>query len=56
MGILNRRNQPEAPTLDEIVDSLPKQVSAWTPEQRAAYTAASDRTMREQGKRETRRR
>ncbi len=58
MGILSRRNQTEseAASLDQVVDSLPRQVATWTPEQRATYTAASNRTMREQADQQTRQR
>ncbi|MEU3683755.1 hypothetical protein AB0E99_22845 [Streptomyces sp. NPDC030592] len=55
MGIFSRRNQTEPKSLDQVVDRLPRQVASWTPEQRAAYTAASDRAMRQQSKRKTKR-
>jgi len=56
MGILSRRNQtePKPQSLDTVVDGLPRQVADWSPEQRAAYAAASDRVMREQGEQQTR--
>ncbi|WP_175438088.1 hypothetical protein [Streptomyces sp. SGAir0924] len=38
----------ETAKLDQVVDSLPKQVADWTPAQRAEYTAQSDRAMLEQ--------
>ncbi|MGQ5606174.1 hypothetical protein [Streptomyces sp. EKS3.2] len=58
MGILSRRNQtePKPKSLDAVVDNLPSQVASWTPEQRAAYAAASDQAMREQADQQTRRR
>ncbi|MEU8555948.1 hypothetical protein AB0C80_18430 [Streptomyces anthocyanicus] len=53
MGFLSR--QSETAKLDQVVDSLPAQVADWTPEQRAQYTAQSDRAMREQAAAPTRR-
>ncbi|MFG2679199.1 hypothetical protein [Streptomyces sp. NPDC048392] len=57
MGILNRKNQqPASRALDKVVDSLPRQVADWTPEQRATYTAAADRATREQADQQTQQR
>lgn len=46
MGLINRKS--ETAKLRETVDSLPKQVADWTPEQRQQFAAQSDRAMREQ--------
>lgn len=51
MGFLNRKS--ETAKLDQVVDSLPAQVTDWTPEQRAQYAAQSDRAMREQADQQT---
>ncbi|MFF8679508.1 hypothetical protein ACF07F_16515 [Streptomyces sp. NPDC015237] len=54
MSKLSRKSQPEPASLDQVVDSLPRQVTDWTPEQHAAYSAASNRAMREEAEQQTR--
>lgn len=41
-------NGPETQALRALVGELPKQVAAWTPDQRQTFTEQSDRSMREQ--------
>jgi hypothetical protein len=42
-----RRASSETAELRRTVESLPKRVADWTPEQRAQFTTQSDRAMRE---------
>jgi hypothetical protein len=46
MGLINRRS--ETAKLRKTVESLPRQVADWTPQQREQFAAQSDRAMREQ--------
>jgi hypothetical protein len=49
MGLFKgKANDETAKQLAEARDSLPRQVAAWTPEQRAQFADQSDRLMREQ--------
>lgn len=42
------KNGPETNALRSLVEELPDQVADWSPEQRAEFSAQSDRSMREQ--------
>jgi hypothetical protein len=46
MGVFS--SQSESDKLTATVDSLPQEVSTWTPEQRDAFADQSDRAMRQQ--------
>ncbi|MBQ0827695.1 hypothetical protein [Streptomyces tagetis] len=53
MGLFGRKTETDK--LNAVVDRLPRRAADWTPEQRAAFTAQSDRAMREQNEHNRRR-
>jgi hypothetical protein len=52
MNLIPRRSdgRTETEKLADVRADLPREVAEWTPEQRAAFTAQSDRAMREQNR------
>ncbi|MFC8520792.1 hypothetical protein [Streptomyces sp. NPDC057257] len=50
------RGNTEQSKLQKTVKGLPKDVASWTPEQRSQYTQQSDRAMREQATRKSKKR